>query len=392
MPLNVFKPFGGDSEGFFQKGFRRQDSGKDSNRRFPSIRRQVLTRRFRRNDEAQEVILPVLPPKSSQNFADTNSIDEESYVEISRDVRDPSIHYAPSVHRTMPAEEYSNHSYEPSIYHFGVAPSAEDEYSDIDGIPVSGIPRYPMGGYSGRDMMNDPVHVDPSVIARTESMDSRDNDHYMEDGRRHPAFARNGPQPVHSISSSRSSSNPSRFDVSSPRESFDRPIRKREIVVDPYNHGHRQYEEPQRHIRGHIPDTYYIIPAGTNVIFQDEDGNEITRIGDFSASRSNRYYREAPLIVQDENGHEIYRTPDYGGSSYDERSNRVSYMDHYGSHGSEMYQSPPGAPNVILLDRSGRQIPLTNSSRSVSSGESHRDGSSYRTGYYSSADSDNTTV
>jgi hypothetical protein len=43
--------------------------------------------------------------------------------------------------------------------------------------------------------------------------------------------------------------------------------------IDPYVNEHQQYyEEPQR-----TPDTYYIIPSGTNVIFQDEDGNEITR-------------------------------------------------------------------------------------------------------------------
>ncbi|KAJ7744525.1 hypothetical protein DFH07DRAFT_26267 [Mycena maculata] len=63
----------------------------------------------------------------------------------------------------------------------------------------------------------------------------------------------------------------------------------------------------------HSPErgTYYIVPGGTNVIFQDEDGNEITRVGDFSGRRR----RISPIIVQDEHGREIYRTSDIQNSS-----------------------------------------------------------------------------
>lgn len=56
------------------------------------------------------------------------------------------------------------------------------------------------------------------------------------------------------------------------------------LKVDPYDHGHQPYDhehqpyaEPRYRLEGRAPDTYYIVPAGTNVIFQDEDGNEITR-------------------------------------------------------------------------------------------------------------------
>ncbi|KZT12715.1 uncharacterized protein LAESUDRAFT_12664 [Laetiporus sulphureus 93-53] len=53
-------------------------------------------------------------------------------------------------------------------------------------------------------------------------------------------------------------------------------------------------------------DTYYIIPGGAPVIFEDEEGNEITRVGDFSGNyRPPRNPR--PVIVQDEYGREICR-------------------------------------------------------------------------------------
>ncbi|KAH9843810.1 uncharacterized protein C8Q71DRAFT_14303 [Rhodofomes roseus] len=52
-------------------------------------------------------------------------------------------------------------------------------------------------------------------------------------------------------------------------------------------------------------DTYYIIPGGQPVIFEDDYGSEITRVGDFSG-----YYRPQPphpVIVEDEYGREICR-------------------------------------------------------------------------------------
>lgn len=153
--------------------------------------------------QTEEVILPIPPPNfsrpSDRSDTDTSSFDSESYVDVPRTIREPSIHRAPSMHGTptmhgtMPVvqrEEYDpNAAYEPSIHHFGVPPSAEDEYSDMGESPISDSPRYPMGGYSGRDMMHEPVDLDSSPVARSESVDLPDNDHYMGDGRRHPAFA-----------------------------------------------------------------------------------------------------------------------------------------------------------------------------------------------------------
>ena len=159
----------------------------------------------------------VPPPDFSRRatvdgFPDDDSIDDESYVQVPRDLHEPSIHHAPSMRRAMPAVHRQDYPYDPSVHDFG---TAEEEYSDFGEGPLSdttrypvgghssrgmavdpvhhdrsnsGNPRYPMGGYSGRDMVEDPL--DPSVIARTDSMDSQDNDHYVEDGRRHPAFSR----------------------------------------------------------------------------------------------------------------------------------------------------------------------------------------------------------
>ncbi|KAF8558890.1 hypothetical protein OG21DRAFT_998070 [Imleria badia] len=59
---------------------------------------------------------------------------------------------------------------------------------------------------------------------------------------------------------------------------------------------------------------YYIIPGGMNVIFQDEHGNEITRVGDFTGR--SRPSRPGPFVVQDEHGRELYRYDGYDRGSH----------------------------------------------------------------------------
>lgn len=116
-----------------------------------------------------------------------DSFDNESYMEVPRDVREPSVHYAPGVHGPVPTvhrDDRRDRLYEPSIHNFGLPPSVE-EYSDVSG-PVSDVdPRYPMGGYSARDTMHD---LNPPTIQRTDSEDSRDHVEYVGDGRKHPEF------------------------------------------------------------------------------------------------------------------------------------------------------------------------------------------------------------
>lgn len=73
------------------------------------------------------------------------------------------------------------------------------------------------------------------------------------------------------------------------------------------------------------PDTYYVIPGGAPVIFEDEHGNELTRcviivlstqtytltsycgrVGDFSGKYRYRA-PQRPVVIQDDQGNEIYR-------------------------------------------------------------------------------------
>ncbi|KAI0771470.1 hypothetical protein BD413DRAFT_54401 [Trametes elegans] len=75
-------------------------------------------------------------------------------------------------------------------------------------------------------------------------------------------------------------------------------------------------------------DKYYIIPGGAPVIFEDEDGNELTRVGDFSG-RYKPPRRPRPVIVQDQYGREICRA---GFSNDDQIS--VGSRDNYSHHSS----------------------------------------------------------
>ncbi|OJA16999.1 hypothetical protein AZE42_00581 [Rhizopogon vesiculosus] len=53
---------------------------------------------------------------------------------------------------------------------------------------------------------------------------------------------------------------------------------------------------------------YYIIPGGMSVIFQDEYGNEVARVGDFNNGRPAQ--RPAPYVAQDNHGRDLHS---YGG-------------------------------------------------------------------------------
>ncbi|THH33726.1 hypothetical protein EUX98_g431 [Antrodiella citrinella] len=52
------------------------------------------------------------------------------------------------------------------------------------------------------------------------------------------------------------------------------------------------------------PDKYYIIPGGAPVIFEDEHGKELTRVGDFSG-RYRPQKPTRPVIIEDEYGREM---------------------------------------------------------------------------------------
>ncbi|KAL0949737.1 hypothetical protein HGRIS_009777 [Hohenbuehelia grisea] len=99
----------------------------------------------------------------------------------------------------------------------------------------------------------------------------------------------------------------------------------------------------------------YVVPAGANVIFQDEDGNEITRVGNLpstyqhGSTKSER--RTVPIIVQDEFGRELYRTGTVssGGKGHIEGGHRPR---------SQSASLPQRGPNLFFIDKRGRQIPI----------------------------------
>lgn len=74
-------------------------------------------------------------------------------------------------------------------------------------------------------------------------------------------------------------------------------------LAESYQRGHAR-----NHPKGRPP-ICYIVPGGMNVVFQDERGRELTRVGDSSGRR--RPAPPAPFIVQDPSGRELYR---YDGS------------------------------------------------------------------------------
>ncbi|KAJ7047453.1 hypothetical protein C8F04DRAFT_8353 [Mycena alexandri] len=114
----------------------------------------------------------------------------------------------------------------------------------------------------------------------------------------------------------------------------------------------------------------YIIPGGMKVVFQDEDGNEITRVGDFSERRR----PASPIIVQDEYGRELYRTSDIRRGEPNRRRSRRDEEGYrspadnprsrsaepFGSHllDSERSYGRNESPTVVLIDRRGRLIPI----------------------------------
>ena len=135
-----------------------------------------------------------MPPGADRNarratVEDYDSLDDDSYVEVPRHNDEPPIQYNISTGspRAMPGDLGLRDSlgtrYETSVHNFNMAPSSET-YSDASSPRAA---QYPMGGYSGRDMIRHPVHMN-GTMSRTDSVDSRDLDDYSEDGRKHPAF------------------------------------------------------------------------------------------------------------------------------------------------------------------------------------------------------------
>lgn len=136
---------------------------------------------------------------------------------------------------------------------------------------------------------------------------------------------------------------------------------------------------------------HYIVPGGLDVIFKDEDGNELTRVKNTGGRSSKR--RITPMIIEDEDGNVIHRMGDFDSeaddsqtrSDTDHRRREYPYESRYQKSGSlgnadsepvvrapalvkqrsgsptgHVYTSylSPEADKVFLIDEHGRQIPI----------------------------------
>lgn len=104
-------------------------------------------------------------------------------------------------------------------------------------------------------------------------------------------------------------------------------------------------------------DTYYVIPGGAPVVFEDEEGNELTRVGDFSGRYKPR--RQRPVIIEDENGREIGRLGFDDESSLDYAYRNRSHDDMYDHdrnydrrHGDREYYDDRGSTRSHRSHRS----------------------------------------
>jgi len=103
-----------------------------------------------------------------------------------------------------------------------------------------------------------------------------------------------------------------------------------------------------------------------NVIFRDEYGNELKRVGDFGVNDGPYEYDEAPVEIADERGRIVYKTGENytdDGSEASEATNRpkIVHLGQYVSNGSVVPRS--SSPITVSLDRRGyhRHIQLDHS-------------------------------
>jgi len=90
---------------------------------------------------------------------------------------------------------------------------------------------------------------------------------------------------------------------------------------------------------------YYMVPAGLDIIFQDEDGTEITRVGKNVKGRQDHasyvHTKNIPIVVQDISGNELFR------SNLDQGDPSLGIP------------SPNHTPwKTVIVDEKGKQIPL----------------------------------
>ncbi|KAI0069074.1 hypothetical protein BV25DRAFT_85030 [Artomyces pyxidatus] len=113
------------------------------------------------------------------------------------------------------------------------------------------------------------------------------------------------------------------------------------------------------HVHREKPRTFYIVPPGMNVIFTDETGRELSRVGDFSGNTPPMDYQEEPIILQDEYGREVYRTgieiseePSQGSDETDRP--HVVHLGRFVPSGPDSTRS--ASPITVSLDQYGQPM------------------------------------
>ncbi|KAH9077481.1 hypothetical protein EDB83DRAFT_1712876 [Lactarius deliciosus] len=102
--------------------------------------------------------------------------------------------------------------------------------------------------------------------------------------------------------------------------------------------------------------TYYIVPPGMNVIFRDEYGNELKRVGDFSNDGPYEY-DEAPVEIADERGRIVYKTGENytddgleaSEATYRDRP-KIVHLGQYVSNGSVFFPIRVDHTTDVLID------------------------------------------
>ncbi|KAF7301341.1 hypothetical protein MIND_00699300 [Mycena indigotica] len=126
------------------------------------------------------------------------------------------------------------------------------------------------------------------------------------------------------------------------------PILNREARA-PSPEVEHQRSSGSRGNRSRSPGTYYIVPSGVNVIFENEAGKEITRVGDFGPEEG----RPSPVENRNERRHRSGRH-----KHHREREDRHGRGRRSHSSDSEKSYGASEAPTIILIDKYGRQIPI----------------------------------
>ncbi|KAJ6516006.1 hypothetical protein C8R45DRAFT_227509 [Mycena sanguinolenta] len=118
----------------------------------------------------------------------------------------------------------------------------------------------------------------------------------------------------------------------------------------------RRPDPHSRHGSNTIDGTYYIVPPGVDVIFQDEEGNEITRVGDFKNEPRAGDRRRGETSHRSSS--RPYDEEEIGHERSGRRHPRSKSAEIRSSDFSDSGRSRSNLPTIILIDRRGRQIPI----------------------------------